>query len=126
MVNLDAEKAEIERQIRLMEAAENRHDLETMLRMMTEDAIVELSGPPMLQGREAIRQAYAEFFKLFISTSLTCLGTFVAASGEMAWQFGTHVNKMKTPEGEIGQPGKWLCVFHKIGGEWKTAAISIT
>ena len=126
MIDLETEKAEIERQMKGMEAAENRYHLDAMLEMMTEDVIVQLPGAPMIQGLDAVRQMYEGFFQVFISTTLTSLDVHVATSGEMAWQYGTHVNELKTPEGRIAQPGKWLCVFQKIDDEWKTAAVSIS
>jgi uncharacterized protein (TIGR02246 family) len=126
MIELEMEKSEIERQMKAMEAAENRHDLDAMLEMMTKDVIVQLPGVPMIQGLDAVRQMYEGVFQVFISTTLTSLCVHVATSGEMAWQYGTHVNELKTPEGRIAQPGKWLCVFQKIDGEWKTAAACIS
>ncbi len=126
MIDLETEKAEIERQMKMMEAAENRYDLDAMLEMMTEDVIVQLTGAPMIQGLYAVRQMYAGFFQVFISTTLTSLGVHVATSGEMAWQYGTHANLIKTPEGKISQTGKWLCVFQKEEGKWKTAAVHIS
>ena len=62
----------------------------------------------------------------FVSTSITILGTEVAASGDMAWQCGIHVNELETPGGRVKQPGKWMCVLKKVDGQWKTAAISIS
>ena len=65
-------------------------------------------------------------FKVFVSTSITTLGTEVSASGDMAWQYGTHVNELEGPDGRIKQAGKWLSVLKKVDGKWKTAAISIS
>jgi hypothetical protein len=32
----------------------------------------------------------------------------VSASGDMAWQYGTHVDELDIPDGRIKQPGKSL------------------
>jgi uncharacterized protein (TIGR02246 family) len=126
MINMEAEKAAIARQMKAVEGAENRKDLGTMLEAMTEDAILQWCGPHLLQGRDAVRQLYEEFFKVFVSTRLTTLGTEVAASGDMAWVYGIHVNELEGPDGRTKQPGKWICVMRKVDGAWKMAAISIS
>ena len=126
MVNIKAETAEIERQMEAMEAAENRKDLDAMLAAMTEDAILQLGGAPMIQGWAAVRQVYEELFKVFVSTSITALGTRVSASGDMAWQYGTHVNTLEGPDGRVTQPGKWLCIYTNVDDQWKMAAVSIS
>lgn len=126
MINIEAEKSAIERQMKAIEAAENRKDLGTMLEAMTEDVILQLSGSPLIQGRDAVRQLYEAFFQVFVSTSITTLGTQVSTSGDMAWQYGTHVNEIEGPEGHIRQPGKWIGVLTKVDGKWKMAAVSIS
>ena len=55
MVNIGAEKTEIERQMKAVEAAENRKDLGAMLEAMTEDVILQLCGSPQIQGHDALR-----------------------------------------------------------------------
>jgi uncharacterized protein (TIGR02246 family) len=126
MINIEAEKAAIEQLMKTIEAAENRKDLSAMLEAMMEDAILQLCGAPLIQGHAALRHVYEELFKVFVSTNITTLGTEVSASGDMAWQYGTHVNELEGPDGRIKQAGKWLSVLRKVDGKWKTAAISIS
>jgi uncharacterized protein (TIGR02246 family) len=126
MVNMEAEKAAIERLMRETEAAENRKDVDGMLEGMADDAFLQLCGSPQIQGHDAFRKLYEEFFKVFVGTSITILGTEVSASGDMAWQYGTHVNELESPDGRIKQPGKWMGVLKSVDGKWKWAAISIS
>jgi uncharacterized protein (TIGR02246 family) len=126
MVNVEAEKTAIERDLRKVEAAENRKDIDAMLKGMTDDAILQLCGSPQLQGQAAIRQIYEAFFQVFVQTSITILGTEVSTSGDMAWQHGTHVNEIETPAGHVKQPGKWMSVLKKDNDQWKIVAISIS
>jgi uncharacterized protein (TIGR02246 family) len=126
MINIEVEKAAIERQMKAMEVAENRKDLGAMLEAMTEDVILQLGGSPQIQGRDAVRQIYEGFFQVFVSTSITTLGTQVSTSGDMAWQYGAHVNEIQGPDGRIRQPGKWICIWTKVDDKWKTAVVSIS
>jgi uncharacterized protein (TIGR02246 family) len=126
MVDVQAEKIELERVLRKVEAAENRHDAEGMLEHMTDDAVLHLCGMPQVQGRDAIKQVYAGFFETFVSTDITPLQVEVSASGDMAWEYGTYVNVYKGPDGPIKEPGKYLGVYKKIDGTWKGTAFCIT
>jgi uncharacterized protein (TIGR02246 family) len=126
MINIEAEKIEIERLMKAIEAAENRKDLGAMLEAMTEDVILQLPASPLIQGRDAVRQLYEGFFQVFVSTSITTLGTQVSSSGDMAWQYGAHVNEIQGPDGRVKQPGKWITILTKVDGKWMTAAVSIS
>jgi len=58
MVNIRAEKLEIEQLIKRVEAAENRHDVDAMLEDMTVDPLFHLCGVPPVKGHDAVRQLY--------------------------------------------------------------------
>jgi uncharacterized protein (TIGR02246 family) len=126
MVDIQAEKIEIEKTMRQVEAAENRHDAEGMLEHMTDDAVMHLCGVPQVQGHGAIKQLYAAFFETFVSTDITTIQIEVSSSGDMAWEFGAYVNEYKGPDGPIKEPGKYLGIYKKADGAWKAAAFCIT
>jgi uncharacterized protein (TIGR02246 family) len=126
MLNIEAEKIEIKKTLKRVEAAENRHDVEAMLEEMTDDAILHLCGMPQLQGRAATRELYAGFFETFVSTDITNLQVQVSSSGDMAWEYGTYVNVYKGPDGPIREEGKYLGVYRKVDGKWKGTAFCIT
>jgi ketosteroid isomerase-like protein len=127
MVNIEAEKTEIERALKRIEAAENRKDVDAMFADMTEDSILQKCGAPQIQGLDAWREDYEGFFKSgFISTSITCLGREVSASGDMAWEYGSYVSEFEGPEGRTRPEGKYLSVWKKVDGRWKGAAVSIS
>jgi uncharacterized protein (TIGR02246 family) len=126
MIDIQAEKLEIERLIERVEAAENRHDVDAMLEEMIEDPLLHLCGLPPVQGQEAVRQLYHGFFEVFVSTDITSQQIHVCPAGEMAWDQGAYVNTLKGPEGEIQEEGKYLGVYHKVDGRWKGAAFCIT
>jgi len=127
MVNVEAEKIEIEKVLKRIEDAENRKDVEAMFEEMTEDSILQNCGVPQIQGRDAWREDYERFFKSgFISTSITCLGREVSASGDMAWEYGSFVSEFEGPDGRTRSEGKYLGVLKKVDGKWKSAAVSIS
>jgi ketosteroid isomerase-like protein len=127
MVNIEAEKIEIERMLKRIEAAENRKDVDAMFEDMTEDSILQKCGAPQIQGLDAWREDYEEFFKSgFISTSITCLRREVSAVGDMAWEYGSYVSEFEGPEGRSKLEGKYLGIMKKVAGKWKSAAVSIS
>jgi uncharacterized protein (TIGR02246 family) len=126
MIDIQVEKVEIERVIKRVEAAENRHDVEAMLEDMIEDPLLHLCGLPPVQGQEAVRQLYHELFQVFVSTDITPQQIHVSPSGEMAWDQGSYVNTLKGPDGQIQEEGKYLGVYHKVDGRWKGAVFCIT
>ena len=126
MINIETEKVAVENLMKAIEAAENRKDLTAMLGAMTDDAVLQVGGAPLLQGHAAIRQLYEGFFPVFVSTSITTLHTEVALSGDVAWQFGIHVNELIGPEGHVKRPGKWISIYTKVDGTWKMSAVSIS
>jgi ketosteroid isomerase-like protein len=127
MVNFEAEKIEIERVLKRIEAAENCKEVDAMFKDMTEDSILQKCGAPQIRGLEAWREDYEQFFKSgFISTSITCLGREVSASGDMAWEYGSFVSEFEGPDGRTKSEGKYLGVWKKVDGKWKSAAVSIS
>jgi ketosteroid isomerase-like protein len=98
-----------------------------MFEDMTEDSILHKCGAPQIRGLDAWREDYEGFFKSgFISTSITCLGREVSASGDMAWEYGSYVSEFEGPEGRSKLEGKYLGIMKKVEGKWKSAAVSIS
>jgi uncharacterized protein (TIGR02246 family) len=126
MVNIEAEKIEIKKTMKRIEAAENRHDVEGMLEDMTDDAIFHVCGVPQIQGRDAVRGLYDKFFETFVSTDITTLEIDISSSGDTAWELGSYVNQFEGPDGRTQEEGKYLGVWKKVNGKWKTVAISIS
>jgi ketosteroid isomerase-like protein len=126
MIDIQAEKAEIERMIERVEAAENRHDVDAMLEDMIDDPLLHLCGVPPVQGQDAVRQLYHGFFEIFVSTHITSQRIHISASGDVAWDQGSYVNELRGPDGHTQEEGKYLGVYHKVDGKWKGAVFCIT
>ena len=126
MIDIQAEKLEIARMIKRVEAAENRHDVDAMLEDMIDDPLLHLCGFPPVKGQDAVRKLYHGFFETFVSTNITSQQIHVSSSGEMAWDYGVYVNEYEGPDGRIKEEGKYLGVYHKVDGTWKGAAFCIS
>lgn len=126
MIDIQAEKVEIQRLIERVEAAENRHDVHAMLEEMIDDPLLHVCRIPPVQGQDAVRQLYHGFFEVFVSTDITSQQVNVSAGGDMAWDYGVYVNEYKGPEGPTKEEGKYLGIYHKVDGKWKGAVFCIT
>jgi steroid delta-isomerase-like uncharacterized protein len=77
----------------------NRHDLDALMSMMTDDCVFEASAGPEVtgqrsEGRQAVRAAYAEVFETFHDAHWTNPRHFVVGNrGVSEWTFtGTHID----------------------------------
>ena len=78
---------------------------------------------PRIDGRDAIRSAWAVSLQ-GPNVSLTFRPTeiVVAQSADMAYDIGTYNLAMDGPEGRIEDEGKYVVVWKKVNGEWKVVA----
>jgi len=103
-------------------AAENNKDLEGVMKFMSEDCILQAPGMPALEGHEAIRAFMVEFYKILVNIEGKSATIVFASSGDFAFQHGTSTAVLELPEGQIVDPQKYLFVWKKIDGDWKTVA----
>ena len=75
----------------------NRHDLDALMSMMTDDCVFEASAGPQVngqrsEGKQAVRAAYAAVFETFHDAHWGNARHFIAGSrGVSEWTFtGTH------------------------------------
>jgi uncharacterized protein (TIGR02246 family) len=108
-------------------AAEVAQDAALSTSFYAPDAISQPAGSPQLQGRDAIHELYGHFFsgmlKDFegITTHID-----VAASGDLAWEYGSNHMVLNGPDGDLLDVGKYLAVWKKMDGEWYIAALSFS
>jgi steroid delta-isomerase-like uncharacterized protein len=77
----------------------NRHDLDALMSMMTDDCVFEASAGPLVhgqrsEGREAVRAAYAAVFEAFPDAHWASARHFIAGSRAVSeWTFtGTQTD----------------------------------
>jgi ketosteroid isomerase-like protein len=127
MIDIEAENLALDQALRRTEKSENDRNLDALLEEITEGAVLHFCGEESIQGVEGWRKSYEDFFKSgFIATHITSLGREIAACGDMAWEHGSFFSEFENPGGRTRVEGKYLGVFSKVDGAWKTAALSIS
>jgi ketosteroid isomerase-like protein len=102
-----------------------RESLESVLQFYAAGAVGQAANMPELQGLDALREYYTEYFSLLMVTVEGGSNqTFVASSGDLAFDIGWNRMVLNGPEGPVEDIGKYLCVLRKVEGEWKIVAIS--
>jgi len=125
-VDLDAELAAVKARSDGIIAAEMAMDTEAALAFFAPDAFAQPQAGPQIQGTEGLRQMYDQFFSQISALSLTATSYEVAASGDMAWEYGVNHITFAGPEGEFVDVGKYLAVWRKMDGEWMVAAVAFS
>jgi uncharacterized protein (TIGR02246 family) len=78
---------------------------------------------PRIDGRDAIRSAWAGMLQgSNFSLTLRPTEIVVAQSADIAYDIGTYSLGMDGPEGRIEDEGKYVVVWKKVNGEWKIVA----
>ncbi len=108
-------------------AAEQRKDVETPLKYISSDFVLQAPNAKMYVGPEALRAFYAEFFKLPIDTvNGGSVKTMVAASGDLAVDYGFNHVVLTIDGKRVVDNGKYIQVLKKVDGAWKTCALSFS
>ena len=104
-------------------AAVAARDTVAIANLYAEDGYFMPPNAPRVDGRGAIRGAWAEMFQM-PNVSLTFAPTdiVIAEAGDMAYDIGTYNFGMDGPDGRIEDNGKYVVVWQKVNGEWKIMA----
>ncbi len=120
-VDTEAEAQAIRELSRQWLAVFTAKDIDATMTYYAPGAIQMPANSPSLVGKESIRDWYELWLPNPAVTS-----TFepeiieVAASGDLAYDRGVYHFSMETPEGTIEDHGKYLIIWKKIDGQWKT------
>ena len=97
-------------------------DVDRLAALYTEDAMVMPAGREPLQGREAIRNFFAEDFKYFPQRSMKLKSIRVEASGSVLVDSGEYRYDGIDSEGKaLHITGNYNTVLKKVNGKWHTA-----
>jgi ketosteroid isomerase-like protein len=105
-------------------AAEVAEDSALSVSFYAEDAVVQPANMPAIRGRTEIGKLYGMFFPMVQTMSSTTTEVHVAASGDMAWEFG--VNRLTMNGATAPTMGKYLVVWKKAAEVWQVAAIAFS
>lgn len=109
------------------EAAVESNDPAALAALYTEDAVLLPPGAERVEGKQGIQSTFAEWLDAdpTASIELTADKVEVAESGELAYEIGTAQVSGTGPDGAAyDETGKYLVVWKRVDGEWKTAADS--
>ncbi|MCH6548145.1 MAG: DUF4440 domain-containing protein, partial [Gemmatimonadetes bacterium] len=91
--------------------------------LYAEDGYFMPPNGPRVDGRGAIRSAWAGMFQMpNLSLTFTPTDIVIADAGDMAYDIGTYNLGLDGPDGRIEDNGKYLVVWQKVNGEWKIMA----
>ena len=125
-VDLKAEEDAIRQLNQRWFEAEQRKDLEATMSFIAVDAVMQVPNMPQLEGWEAIRNFYIDFFQVLISVTGGPKRIVVSAAGDLAYDIGTTRAVLEGPDGRVEDDGKYLVVWRRLNGEWKGVAFSFS
>jgi uncharacterized protein (TIGR02246 family) len=96
-------------------------DADAVAQCYAADAVLWLPGAPRMQGRDAIRAGYADFFAAATikRATLTELGKVAHGNEASSWGTFTVVSVSKTDGKETTGSGRYTDVSRRIGGRWQ-------
>lgn len=111
---------ELDRQA--LRAAQSK-DAATFANLYAVDAVHMPANTPVAQGRDAIRDRWAETFRIpGVAVDFQPTRVEVAESGDMAYVLGTYRLSGDMPGGRLDDRGNYVVVWKKIDGQWKAVA----
>jgi uncharacterized protein (TIGR02246 family) len=96
-------------------------DADAVAQCYAPDAVLWLPGAPMMQGRDAIRAGYADFFAASTIKSVTLneLGKVSHGNEASSWGTFTVVAVSKKDGKETTESGRYTDVSRRIAGRWQ-------
>ena len=113
-IDIEAEKEVIKKHFRDYLEAENRKDLETLLKYPTDDVVILRPNEPEARGMEAVRDGWSRFFPLNFEDVGEPTLIEVSETGDLA--FVVFQGKVT---GDVEFNYKTLYGLKKIDGLWK-------
>ncbi len=98
---------------------EKGKDYETVVSVYAPDAVLQVANLPQLEGREAIFEAYREFFSDVGEMVGGPTKIIAAGSCDMAVEYGWNRIVFETPDGPVEVPGKYSRGWKKTEGAWQ-------
>lgn len=125
-IDVAAESAALRARSEAMVSAEQRMAVDEAVALYHPDAVVLPAGAPPITGRDAVRTMYQEYFASGMVKSFEASITHleVAASGDIAYEYGVNRFTLNAPEGPMLDVGKYLAIWKKVDGEWYAAVVA--
>lgn len=108
--------------------AEGAFDVIAAVSFFAEDAIVQPSNSPQIQGKASITKMYQQFFSIAQLKEFHAVGgdIVISESGDLAYQLGTSRTILGSDNGPQELNGHWTIVWKKIKGKWLVAVMTFS
>jgi ketosteroid isomerase-like protein len=103
-------------------AAAGKNDLDGTVAFYSDGAVLLPPNAPLMQGKKAIRDAWAGLIGPNVSLSWKPTKIELAKSGELGYLYGTYQDSVKDPKGgpPVSDTGKIVEIWKKqADGKWK-------
>ena len=107
-------------------AAEMSGDYEAAIAFFVPDPILQTANAPQIQDRAGLMEVYETVLGSALEFEGTRTDIVLAASGDLAYEYGINRLVFETPDGPLEDMGKYLAVWRKIDGEWFVAALAVS
>jgi ketosteroid isomerase-like protein len=91
-----------------------------------DDAVLHVANMPPVQGRNAIREFYANIFRFLDSSVSASEVVRTSSSGDMGYSLGRVTNVFASEHGRMEYAGKYILVWERRGEQWLIATYSIS
>jgi ketosteroid isomerase-like protein len=109
--------AEIEAHTATWIEALNAGDIETLVAIYADDALIMAPNKPLGRGADAVRAEFGAMIEAGLGGTMSTLE--IVSAGDIGYHIGTYEI---TAEGEVLDAGKFIELWRLIDGEWKMTA----
>ena len=111
-----------------LQTAETAKDAEKSASYYADDAVVQPSGSPQVNGKANILALYTSFFGNPALKELrgTPSSIWISSSGDLAYEVGVNRIVVGSPAGDMLDMGKYVIVWKHEKGDWYVKALSFT
>lgn len=103
-------------------AAAGRGDVDAMMKMYADDAVLLPPNEPIRRGSKSLREFWSGFLGLG-KVDVTLVADDVMQSCDMATEIGTYKLSIAPPNGApIADTGKYVVTWRKSNGRWRAVA----
>jgi uncharacterized protein (TIGR02246 family) len=97
-------------------------DAATFANLYAVDAVHIPGNMPIVRGRDAIRNVWAEVLRTPGTVEFGPSRVEVAESGDLAYVLGSYRSSLDMPGGRLDDRGNYVVIWKKIDGQWKAVA----
>ena len=126
--NLAAERAALHARLEGVVAAEEAFNVPEALTYWAEDGIVQPAGSPQIEGKDAIRKLYSQYFESGLVREFSGSYSHVemSAGGDLAYAYGVNRMVLAGEDGFLLDVCKYLAIWKKIYGYLMSVSLSFS